>query len=87
MDKLTFDQVLEYLKSASILRDDKGNYLHYNNHKVKIINKGSRFSLSIKDFVTLYQDDYYLMSNSENLIEIEKDLEYYVLERNRKEKT
>lgn len=78
MDKLTFDQVLEYLKSAFILRDDKGNYLYYSNHKVKIINKGSRFSLSIKDFVTLYQaGNYYLMSNSENLIEIEKDLEYY----------
>ena len=79
MEKLNnLNEALEYLKSNAILTSDGNDQFVYHKGKISRYFCGSSFTLSVADFMMLYdKTDFYLYQNNTNEIDEDKDEDYY----------
>lgn len=78
MEKIdNFNQVLSFLKEGEILASNN-KIVKYHQETLTIYDNGSKYRLSIEDFITLYRYEiFYLYEVKGAQIDLEKDLEYY----------
>ncbi len=69
--------VLEALKAGEILTTNASDLFQYKKGMIRVRNAGTRYSLSLEDFLDLYQHSTFFLYSDDNAIDEEKDEAYY----------
>lgn len=79
--KIDIETALKYLKAGYRLTTIEKNKekIFYKDGEISIYSENKFFVLSIYDFLSLYQNSFFLIdeNNSQEEVDIEKDKEYY----------
>lgn len=70
-------EVLDYLKDEDIITSNGKDRFVYKNDRVYCYDDGTRFSLSVEEFVNLYKNKNFYLYEEEVLIDEQKDEAYY----------
>ena len=70
-------EVLDYLKDEDIITSNGNDRFVYKNDRVYCYDDGTRFSLSVEEFVNLYKNKNFYLYEEEVLIDEQKDEAYY----------
>ncbi|MBQ1508220.1 MAG: hypothetical protein IIZ47_02255 [Erysipelotrichaceae bacterium] len=70
-------EVLEALKAGEILTTNASDLFQYKKGMIRVRNAGTRYSLSLEDFLDLYQHNTFFLYSDDNAIDEEKDEAYY----------
>ena len=70
-------EVLEALKAGEVLTTNASDLFTYKKEKIRVRSEGTRFSLSLEDFLELYKHKTFFLYSDDNAIDEEKDEAYY----------